>query len=67
MIFDGRKLVGVVWNFVKVWNLVDVKELFFVRGFSLEINIIVVFFNNCWVVIVNKEGIIMIFDLVNGK
>jgi WD40 repeat protein len=64
---DGRKLVGAVRNFVKAWNLADAKELFSVRGPSLEINTIAVSPNNRWVATANKEGTIMIFDLVNGK
>ncbi|AGF53256.1 beta transducin-like protein [Synechocystis sp. PCC 6803] len=64
---DGRKLVGAVRNFVKAWNLADAKELFSVRGPSLEINTIAVSPNNRWVATANKEGTIMIFDLANGK
>ncbi|MBD2654801.1 WD40 repeat domain-containing protein [Synechocystis sp. FACHB-383] len=64
---DGRKLVGAVRNFVKAWNLADAKELFTVKGPSLEINTIAVSPNNRWVATANKEGTIMIFDLVNGK
>lgn len=54
-------------NFVKAWNLADAKELFSVRGPSLEINTIAVSPNNRWVATANKEGTIMIFDLANGK
>ncbi|AIE76026.1 MULTISPECIES: WD40 repeat domain-containing protein [unclassified Synechocystis] len=64
---DGRKLVGAVRNFVKAWNLADAKELFTVKGPSLEINTVAVSPDSRWVATANKEGNIMIFDLVNGK
>ena len=64
---NGVNLVAAVRNFVKIWNLSSGQELHSTKGPSLEINAIAVSPNSKLVATANKEGSIMVFDIVTGK
>ncbi|MGK7932677.1 MAG: WD40 repeat domain-containing protein [Microcystaceae cyanobacterium] len=63
---DG-KLIAAVRNFIKSWNLIIGQELETIKGPSLEINAIAVSPDNRTVASANKEGTVMLYDLVTRK
>ena len=64
---DGTKLVAAVRNFVKIWDLSTLQEIRSIKGPRLDINMIAISPNNRTVATANKEGTIMLFDLVTGR
>ena len=64
---DGKKVVAAVRNFIKVWDVATVSELFTVKGPSLEINDIAISPDGNMVATANKEGTIMLFDINTGE
>lgn len=64
---NGSKLVAAVRNLVRSWDLKTGKQLMSVKGPNLEINMIAVSPDNRTVATANKEGTIMLFDLVTRR
>lgn len=64
---DGTKLVAAVRNFVKSWDLSTLQEIRSIKGPKLDINTIAISPDNRTVATANKEGTIMLFDLVTGR
>ena len=70
---DGNTLVAAVRNFVKVWSLADnsgainVRELFTIKGPPQDINTIAISPDGRLVASANKEGTVMLFDVVQGR
>ncbi|MDJ0602032.1 MAG: WD40 repeat domain-containing protein [Crocosphaera sp.] len=64
---DGTQLVAAVRNFVKSWDLTTLKQTRSMKGPKLEINTIAISPDNRTVATANKEGTIMLFDLVTGR
>ncbi|MGK7895210.1 MAG: WD40 repeat domain-containing protein [Xenococcus sp. (in: cyanobacteria)] len=63
---DG-KLVAAVRNYIKVWDLVDFSLLQNIKGPNLELNAIAVSPDGNYVATANKEGTVMVFDLITGQ
>ena len=63
---DG-KLVAAVRNYIKVWDLSDVSVLQNIKGPALEINALATSPDSRYVATANKEGTIMIFDIITGQ
>ncbi|MDJ0510962.1 MAG: WD40 repeat domain-containing protein [Crocosphaera sp.] len=64
---DGTQLVAAVRNFVKSWDLSTLQEIRSIKGPRLDINMIAISPDNRTVATANKEGTIMLFDLVTGR
>ncbi|MGK7938976.1 MAG: WD40 repeat domain-containing protein [Crocosphaera sp.] len=64
---DGTQLVAAVRNFVKSWDLSTLQEIRSIKGPRLDINMIAISPDNRTVATANKEGTIMLFDLVKGR
>ncbi len=63
---DG-KLVAAVRNYIKVWDLNDGLELHNLKGPNLEINALAISPDGSYVATANKEGTIMILDIITGQ
>ena len=63
---DG-KVVAAVRNYIKVWDLSDESVLQNIKGPSLEINALAVSPDGSYVATANKEGTVMLFDLITGQ
>jgi WD40 repeat protein len=64
---DGTKLVAAVRNFIKVWDVNTKQEILSLKGPQLELNKIAVSPDNRLVATANREGTIMIIDIIQGK
>jgi WD40 repeat protein len=64
---DGKKLVAAVKNYVKVWDIASGKELWSKKATNLDINMIAISPNGRQVATANKEGTIMLFDILKGQ
>ncbi len=63
---DG-KLVAAVRNYIKVWDLNDGLELHNLKGPNLEINALAISPDGSYVATANKEGTVMILDIITGQ
>ncbi len=64
---DGTKLVAAVRNLVKSWDVNTLQEIRSIKGPRLDINSIAISPDNRTVATANKEGTIMLFDVVTGR
>ncbi|MDJ0576024.1 MAG: WD40 repeat domain-containing protein [Xenococcaceae cyanobacterium MO_234.B1] len=61
------KLVAAIRNYVKVWDLSDASVRQNIKGPNLEINTLAISPDSRYVATANKEGTIMIFDIIRGQ
>jgi WD40 repeat protein len=64
---DGKKLVAAVKNYVRVWDIASGNQLWNKKATSLDINAIAISPDGSQVATANKEGTIMLFDVMSGK
>ena len=64
---SNGKVVAAVRNYIKVWDVMDGSVLQNIQGPSLEINALAVSPDGSYVATANKEGTVMIIDIITGQ